>query len=942
MRRKHLLWAAPLALVLAAAALLLALPDFVASPSHRAAVESFASRLTGRDVHISGRLSLSYLPQPEIIASGITITGPHKETIKAKALSLNLAWPSLLRGQLEVRTLDLDTPSISYPWPLPGGIGAVAPPPWLAALHAHIENGLIRFGSVDFTGVNADLFTGPGGSVSVSGNGKLAAKPISLSIAAGETADDGSAPISIQSTFEGGKANLSGTLDTRSRLDGQLQFQLSGGIAGTAQINADANGLNATKLALTQGKANLGGTANLSFSPLALQADLTGQNVDFSKSGALLAIWPQDLKASIALSATNPIFAGKTLPAVQAKLETGKKGLAVHDLTLGLPGGASLEGDFALTPDANLSGHLSLSAPDLTALATGLGLPAESGWSSASLQADLAGTRTAPVFKSLSGTLGTDHVDGLVALSAGHAAFRLGFNHLALAPLATWLGQRPLGGVFTASGELTAAQADAGPVKLSNLFIDAALDDTLNIRRATADLYGGIAGGSATLDKNFTVSSAHAFLDLPSAEPLAPLLPASIKPPPELLKAHLNLMMAAAGPPDALAASAVARLGDFTFTTAPVINLVKSSASGAVSLRHPNAVAALKLLGFGGGCTSMAPLPGYPFQKVSLPCIASANDPALAFPGPGVLALRARFTLSADESGLNDFVLSAGLLNASGQVLEKHGRLTGLIDSGTFAMPPLPMNLQMPSVLPLSGSLTLKAARVLYAGLPILGKSEGTLTFTPSEASLKLTKASIGHGAISGSASLRLSASAPPALTAKLLAEGVDASALTLPQTFPLTLSTGMISATASLHATGYTAKAWAATLGGSATITARDGTLNGMDLPGLTAALGLAKRPPLARKLTDGTTPFTTLTLAGRIAQGNCTLNQAQLTAPAGTLAASGGIDLFDSTLALKLDIRPAVKPPLDLTVRLIGPWDHPRRDIDLKPVYGWTPAAK
>jgi len=940
--RKHLLWAAPLAFVLMLAGLLLALPAFVASPAHRAAVEAFASRLTGREVHISGKLTLSYWPQPELIASGITITGPDNEVVTARALSLDLAVPPLLRGQLAVRTLNLDTPTISFPWPLPGGISAVAPPPWLAALHAHVENGLIRFGAADFTDVNADLFTGTGGSVSVSGNGKLAQHPVSLTLAIGETADDGSAQLSIQGTVDGGKADLSGTLDSQSQLNGQLTLQLPGGMAGSAQIDADADGISTSSLQLAQGQMQVAGAATLAFSPLTLEADLTGHDLDFGKLGATLAIWPSQLPTHVSLNAANVVMAGKTYPALQATLQAGPSGSSIKDLTLGLPGGASLAGNIAIAPDASLSGHLSLSAPDLTALTAGFGLPAETAWASASLQADLGGNRTTAVFKSLSGTLGQDHVNGQVILSSNHAAFQLGFDHLALAPLAAWLGQRPLNTNLTVEGELTAKHADAGPVKLSNLFVDAALDGTLSIRRATANLYGGIAGGSVTLDDSFKVTSAHAFLDLPSATPLAALLPARLKLPPDLLSPHLNLVVAAAGPPDALATSAVVKLGDFTLTAAPVIDLVKQSASGAVSLRHPNAIAALKLLGLGTGCARMAPLSGYPFQGVNLPCIANANDPALAFPGPGALALRARFSAAADHYGLNDFVLSAGLLNASGQLLAAKGRLTGQIDSGTLALPPLPANLQMPSSLSLSGSIAFKAGRVLYAGIPVFGPTSGMFTLAPGNASLNLAQASIGNGHISGSAALKLAANAPPALTAKLLAEDVDASALTLPQSFPLTLASGQISATASLTASGYTAKAWEATLGGSGTITASNGTLNGLSLPDLVTALRPPKRANLARALGSGTTPFTTLTLAVTIAQGNCTLTQAQLTAPSGNVAASGDIDLFDSTLALKLDATPSIKPPLTLPTRIIGPWGHPGRTMDLEAIRGWKPAPK
>lgn len=947
-KRKHLFWAAPLALVLILAVLLLALPDFVAAPSHRAAMEDFASRLTGREVKISGKLSLSYLPEPEITASGITITGPGHETITAKSLSLALAMPALLHGQLAVRTLNLDTPVISYPWPLPGGISAVAPPPWLAALHAHLDNGRIRFGAVDFTNVNADIFTGAGGSVSVSGNGSLAQRAVSLSLAVGETAANGSAQISIQSQLGDAKTSLSGTLDEQSHLAGQLSLQMPDGLNGSAQISADANGISASGISLSQDTAQLNGTAEFSFTPLELRAELTGQNIDFTKAKAATSLWPAQLPVQINLSAGNIKLAGRAYPSLQMKLENAAGQLTLRDLALGLPGGASLGGSISRSASHALTGHLSLSAPDLAATTAGLGLPGESAWSSASLQAELGGTSSAPVLNTLSGQLGADHVSGHVILSRAdsHAAYQLSFDHLALAPLAAWLGQKPLGGHFTAEGELSAAQADAGPVKLSNLFVDSEMDGTLNIRRATANLYNGVAGASVTLDGSFKVTSAHGFLDVPSATPFAGMLPASLKLPRELLAPRLSMLAAAAGPPDALSASFVGRLGDFTVTASPLINLIKLSAAGAVSLQHPSAIAALKLLGLtqGNGCTRLAAgpdEPDYPFQKTgALPCAASATDPGMAFPGPGSLSLRARFSAAAEQYGLNDFVLSAGQLSASGQLMEAQGKLSGQIASSMLALPPLPASLQMPGSLPLSGGISVNAEQVLYAGTQILGPSAATLSFAPDHASLKLSQASIGNGNLSGNADLQLSAKSAPALSAKLLAEGVDASTLSLPQSFPLTLSAGQISATASLTASGYTPKAWEATLGGSGTITASNGVLNGISLPDLQTALAAPRKTGLAKALTSGATPFTSLTLAGKLSQGNSTLNQAQLTSPAGTLNASGDIDLFDSSLALKLNAAPAVTPPLSLSTTLIGPWASPSRTNQLQAAQGWKPA--
>ncbi|MBU6448186.1 MAG: AsmA family protein [Rhodospirillales bacterium] len=931
-----------MAFVLVIAAFLLALPAFVAAPKHRAAVEAFASRLTGRDVHINGALSLSYWPQPEITASGITITGPNKEVITAHGLALDLALPPLLHGQIVVRTLDLDTPTISFPWPLPGGVSAVSPPPWLAALHAHIDNGLIRFGEVNFADVDADLFTGPGGSLSVSGTGQLAEHPVSLSVAIGKTATNNSAPLSIQGSADGVKAMLSGTLNTQSELHGALTLQLPGGMAGKMQIEANANSILASNISLNNNNTNLAGQAKLGLNPLNLEANLTGDNVNFSQFSSFQSAWPRHFSAQIDFNATNILILNKKLPSIRGIFNTGPHGSSIKNLSLGLPGGGNLTGNIALTSDTHLSGHVSLSALDLPALTSDFGLPPETAWTAAHLQATLGGSGLLPKLKLVSGTLGQDHVSGQINLSPGHAAFRLAFDRLELVPLAAWLGQKPFEEHFIAEGELTAEHADAGPVKLSNLFVDAALDGSLNIRRASASLYNGVAGGNVTLGDSFKVASAHAFLDIPSATPLAALAPAYLKLPSGLLRAHLNLLVAAAGPPEALSTSAVAKLGDFTLTAAPVIDLTTPTLSGAVSLRHPNAIAAMKLLGFNQGCTSMAPVPGYPFQGSNQACIAKANDPSLAFPGPGALSLGARFVAAPNSYGLSDFVLSAGLLNASGQLLESKGHIIGQIDAGTLVIPPVPSRLQIPRSLPFSGVITLKAGQILYAGERIFGPSAATLTMAPDNANLTMSSANFGNGNASGNAYLRLLGNTPPTLNIKILAQNIDFSALNFNENFPFSFDAGQANASANLTAQGYTVRAMAATLGGNATLSAKNGIFSGLSLPGIAAVMHKPNQLALYKALKSGSTPFTTMTFATTISKGNCSLTQAVLTAPSGKISAIGDIDLFDSTLALKLDALPALNPPLTLTTRLFGAWEKPGRTIDLHKAANWMPAKK
>ncbi|WP_298215736.1 AsmA family protein [Acidocella sp.] len=943
MRRKHLLWAAPLALLALLAGVVLALPAFVAAPAHRAAMERLASNLTGRQVRISGGLSLSYLPRPGLTASGITISGPEHEVITARALSLEIDLPALLRGQLAVRALNLDSPDVTFPWPLPGGIGAVAPPPWLAALHAHVDNARIRVGAVTLTGADADLFTGPRGSVSVSGEAVFEHLPVSLSLAIGETGLDGSAPVSIAAQSKGGKADFSGTLGADSRLTGQVTARLPGGLTARARLSVDGSSLEAASLELDQGAARLSGMARLRFSPARAEAELTGAHLDAASLKTARTLWPEDIPAHIVLDAADVTLAGRRFPALRATLDVAAGRIAAPEFSLGLPGGASLAGSAALGADGGLSGQLSLAAPDLAGLTAGFGLPGTPPWPSASLRAELAGSRVAPVLRGISGTLGTDRAGGVVILSPGHGAFRLSFDHLALAPLVAWAGRLPLAeGGLTAEGEVSVAKAEAGPVELTNLLVDAAIGQGVNIRRASASLYGGLAAGSLALGPGYKTVDAEGWLDLPAATPLAALLPAGSKPPAALLAAPLRLVAAADGRPQALSVSATARLGDFTLTASPQVNLTALTAAGAVTVQHPDAIAALKLLGLGEGCSRLPPPPAYPLQGKVSACPAGALAAGLAFPGPGALGLRAEFIATPDEYGARNFVLNAGRLNASGRLLDQAGKLSGQVDAGTLAVPPLPAGFEMPEALPLAGSVRLTAGRVLYAGSKVLDASAATLSLAPDGATLSLARAGLAGGEISGTAALKLAAAAPPALSARLLAEGVEAEALALTQDFPLTLSSGRISATASLSATGYTARAWGATLGGSATVTVSNGVLQGLSLPDLAAALARPRKPGLAKALFNGATPFATLTLAGKLSQGNCTLTQALLTGPAGQIAASGDIDVMDTTLALKLEASPAVTPPLSLTARLLGAWAKPSRSADLAPAYSWQPAAK
>jgi uncharacterized protein involved in outer membrane biogenesis len=910
--RKSYFLLLPLGALLLLLAAVQALPDYVSSAGHRAQIESFASSLTGRHVRIAGNVSLGLVPLT-VSATGITISGPDQEIITAKSLAMDLSVAALLRGQLAADSLTLDEPRISLPWPLPGGPNAVAPPPLLAALHAVVTNGTLSLDGLTVTGVSADILTSAGGGFSVSGTGSAAGLPLSLSLNLAPAGLTGDAPLTVDAGTAGTQMHLSGILTASGGINGQAQLTLPEGITGSGQITAGASSIAVQSLNLTQGNAALTGTANLALAPLALSANLTGQNLNLDALSP--AAWATPVPVTLSLDASAITSGGQVYPALSLQLTAGPDGTTLNSATLTLPGGGTLTGSGHIAGNGTISGNASLAVPDTAAFLPGYGLPALPIWPSAHLSARLAGTAQSLTLQDLSGTLGADHVAGTLVLAGSHASGALAFDHLALAPLSTWLSQRPMDG-FTADAEITAATASAGPVQMSHFALDGALDGTLNIRRVSAQLYGGLAAGSFTLDSSGQVTSAHGFLDIPSAAPLAALLPAAWTPPKAVLAPRLTLSLAARGPATALATSAVLTLGQFTVTAAPVLDLTHMTAAGPLSLRHPNAITVLQLFGLPAG---------------------------LPFPGAGSASLRASFTASPTGFGLPDFALSFGNLTATGGVTAQNGKLSGDIAADTLALPRVSGTLQLPALPALTGTVTLTANRVLYAGAPLLGATAASLSLSPGGAALTLSHAALAGGQISGQMSAALAMGVPPKFSAQLQVQNLDVTALPLPVAFPYPLTAGQVSGTASLTASGFTPSIWLATLAGTAQMSVSNGALHGFSLSSVVQALG--QPSPLAKlrlALTSGGTAFSSLSLNGTFAQGNCALTSGQLNTPAGTVSLQPGssVDLYDQTLGLRLAISPAVTPPLTITQFTVGSWAKPKHIAHLTAAASWAPA--
>jgi hypothetical protein len=619
----------------------------------------------------------------------------------------------------------------------------------------------------------------------------------------------------------------------------------------------------------------------------------------------------------LTLDATDTGIAGTslTIPQLHGSIAVSAAGASITSLNAALPASSTLWLSGTLDPAGRLQAKTVFASRQLGGLFSAYGadpaLPAT--WQEASLAADIAGTADDLAFSNLEGIIGPSRIAGTVLLRQREVLGSLHFDQLDLTPFAALL-RNPPGGLPgqapRADFELSADRASLGTIPLTHLLIDAALGNQLLIRRLTASLSGGIAAGSFTLSPTpgqakpptGFIGSAKAILALPSAQPLAALAPAFAQPPAAITKAPLAISFLAAGPADALATSAMATLGPISITAAPRIDLLNQTAEGAFTLRHPSAIAAFKAFGLPAG---------------------------LAWPGAGSIALRANLLLSPTQIGFSDFDLSMGDLTGNGRLIYTAGRqLNGEIDADTLALPPIPASFtpNWPELFQVQGNIALFANRVLWGGNQILGPVTANLTSNANRLDLAIGQASLAGGVLKGDFSA--TGNTALAVTAKFAVSGSDASQLHLPFKFPLTLPTGTIDAAGALTAGGYAPAAWLATLSGSASLAAHDGTINGFDLAAAAAALTAKKRrlALLRNACIAGATSFTQLGLTGAFNSGIYSLATATLQSPSGSAAAAGSIDLPDTGLNLKLTLLPQ-----RLAVTIAGNWTSPRKAVKI-----------
>jgi len=913
-RRLALAWMLLLPLLVAAA---IALPARIDWDGYRGALAQHASERLGRPISLNGGLRLRLLPQTLIEADGLTIGSSNDGVaLTARAMRLRLDPWRLLLGRVVVREVVLVGADIRLPWPptrLPGlatlGLDG------LTLLDARLEESRISVAGASIEGVSARFIAGGlADALRAEGRFNWRGQPLAFNATLGRAGDDGAAPFDIAGQIAGSRIAARGVLLGEGGFEGRLDAagqDLSallptprGAFTATGRVTATADVVGVDQLVLDLGGQQARGGVSLRLAaeprPDAPRGAAPGTRLDAALLASRLDLdtWTEalrrggspELPLGLDLSAEAASFRGVALRRLRLTVHLENGRIIVPEASAELPGDGTINASGAGTADASewALRFDTRRAPDTLAAFGALNLPA--------------------------GVAPLTHASGSMRLvlderQAALSDMALNIDGNRVAGTATWRwGERPVLGLglefarldlepWLAAGErlsrmdvnlrIAAERARLHGVALDALSIDASAEGgRLVLRRALAR-YGGAditAAGNGTLAPprineavleaqggtlggSLALLSAPAWLNLP--EPMAAL--------PLRLRAQL------AGPPDALSVRAEASVDDARLEAQMAVDLGQGRAGGAVTLRHPGAA---RLLG---------------------PLMGPAGRQWL---GEGSLAIIAGVAVRPGLLAAESLDVVAGQLRLRGPLsLNREGgrpRITGQLTTESLALPELPLATLFAALRGFDMELALRADNLLPPPpgmLPPLSGLRSLLRLENGRLAIELEEARLSGGSLQGV--LRADTLAnPPALALEARLEGAVVTEALLGHQPDVT--TGRADAVLTLSAGGHGPNAWRATLAGRGDITIRDGTLHGVDLAALAAALALpqagAARTAMAAALSGGSTPFTRFNLPFTAEAGSLQLGGATLEGEAGMARLSGQYDLARSRLDMRL----------------------------------------
>lgn len=925
---------------------------------YRADVSGLASAALGQSVRIEGRITLRVLPQPLLVAERVTVDASGGATVTAEQLLLRVALMPLLAGRVEARELVLRGADIRLPWPPDPAALALRAPSWLSALSARIERGRLQIGEVAVTGLEATLATNDvSGSFLSAGRARSGGRDWAFTARVSQPGGDGAVGLDLTLDGQGAGAVISGQLQPDGTMVGRVAlrgtdlsqlvpapsvpFRVEGRLTtGGGLVAAD-------ELAGELAGAPVKGAIALRLLPrVRLDVAVAASRLDLDAwapalLGRAVGLQP-GMPLGIDLSAEAALLGDGTLRGLRAAFDIADSAVEVREARALLPGEASLRLKGRLAPAGasrlRFEGEAALEAP---ALRTTLAWAARAG--------------LGPVDALPPSVLRTAALHGQVRVEDGELAITEMAGQVdgsaVLAALAWRPAPRPtLRAVVTAervdldpwaasfwpgtgAPNLIAAAATFGPLALDLRLLAeaatlrgiAATDVTLDlaatpgrieVRQMAAQALGAAASASLTLLEGGRIADAKAELKAARATGFTPYVvqalgrnfAARLEP---LLRGALLLQLQAGGAPENLGLKLAATLADLRLEATPTLDLPGGRWAGTLTLRHPGAPRLAETLGQAG---------------------------ASAWLGDGSLALVAQLTGGADRLVAESFDLAAGGLRAGGALRLDRGdvpRLSGRIAAEGLMLPwPYPRS---PDPLPIEGllgweaELQLTARSVSLSRERVLADATATLALVRGQLQLSDLTATLAGGRLTGSLAFD-AAARPPVLAVQAGLRGGQISAPVFDTA--IDLAGGVLDGAARLSAAGFSPAGLLASLGGTVSLSGRDGMLTGFDLARMGARL---EETDLRAALAGGATAFDQLSLEAGIENGGLLLRRAALAGRAGTATAAGTIDLTRALLALRLAFLPAVPDPPEIGLRLSGPADMPERVPELAGAVRW-----
>jgi uncharacterized protein involved in outer membrane biogenesis len=956
--RRRLAFALALAVLAILAALgALVLPGLLDWNRYRPEIAAYASESLGRDVRIDGPVSLTLLPEPVLTAGKVSLSTPGSENagrMTAAELRLRVTLRGLLAGRLEARELVLRGMDLRLPWPLPPAALVIRTPAWLSALSARVEKGRLRIGALDLTDIDATLSTVEStGTWRVGGTATEAGRSWRFAVQLTQPGGDGSEGLDASFDGEGPAkglgATVSGQIAAGGAFGGRIAFHgndlalllpaPSLPFRAEGRLTVDKGLAAADDLSGDLGGTPMQGAVALRFTPVTrLDLALTANRLDLDAWWTALTK-PRPASTllptiGIDLSTEAAQLAGGTIRTLRAGFDLVPGAVELRELRAELPGEASLRAAGRLTlpaakAPASFNGYFALTAPAPRATLAWIAptlAPPDGTLRSLALAAHVVADPTSLAADNIDGTLDDTTLAGSLALAAGarrgiKADLRLGDVNatpwLGLGDRALWL---KLLAATDADLHIEAASLAAGAFRLDHVALEAAsAAGKVEVKRFDAGLTGAHLAAQGALLDGTRLADVHLRLDGTAdalrTDAMLPFWPehvlAALPGGAPIWQAPLSLDLAASGALPALALKLTARLGDLDADAAPSIDLAAGKWSATLTLRHPGAPRLLEALG----------LPG-----------------ASAWLGEGSLGLVAQLQGQPGRIAAERFDLAAGAMHASGALtLAEAGNsrtIGGRVDFDTLALPaPDPRSTTPMPQLDLAGwqgGVDLSAVHVLLGRFQTLADARGRLVLGEGGVRLDGIQARLAGGTLAASAAFDTAAS-PPALTLRASLGGVAAARLT---ESPIEVLSGTLDASLDLRASGYAPSALLATLAGSASMSWHDGVLDGVNLAALSPGIDDST---VQAALGGGSTRFGRLDVALGLAGGLATLDHARLEGPAGTIEASGTVDLIGAREDLHLVLVPPIADPPRIGLRLSGPVSAPTRTPDLAALIRW-----